>query len=445
MRIAVIGAGITGLAAGYEAAKAGADVVVHEAADRPGGRILTSELGGQPVDEGPDAFLARVPWAVDLCRELGLGRYLVSPAQRAAFVYSRGELRPVPQPNVMGVPLDLDALAASGIVSPAGADRARREPGLGGSPLAGDDSVGELVRRRLGDEVADRLVDPLIGGINASCIDDLSIRAAVPQLAVAAGRGPSLVRELRTLAEAPSDEPSAPVFYTLTGGLGRLVDVLADRLGDRLHLSSPVDDLGDLNADRVIVTAPASAASALVAPFSLAAADRLGAIDYASVVLVSLEYEAADIQHPMAGSGYLVPAVEGRTITACSWASSKWGHLGSSDTGSSDTVVMRVSIGRHGDERPLTMSDRALLDAVREDLAFTMGIDASPRAVRISRWERSLPQFRPGHLDVVADIERALARDAPWLQAVGAWARGLGIPTCVRQGRQAARAAAESR
>ncbi|WP_419923852.1 protoporphyrinogen oxidase [Candidatus Poriferisocius sp.] len=435
MKLAVVGAGITGLAAGYEAAKAGAEVVVYESAGRAGGRILTSDLAGQPVDEGPDAFLARVPWAVELCQELGLATELVPPAQRAAFVYSRGALRALPQPNVMGVPLDFDSLAASGIVSAAGVDRARQEPALAGSPLAEDKSVGSLVRRRLGDEVADRLVDPLIGGINASSIDDLSMRAAVPQLAEAASRGPSLVRELRRLAASSTADPSAPVFYTLPDGLGRLADELAHRLGDQLQLSSPVADLDDLDADGVIVTLPAPTASALVAPVSAAAAKMLHRIDYASVVLVSLAFNKADVDHPMAGSGYLVPAVEGHTITACSWASSKWTHIGTDET-----VVLRVSAGRYGDDRALALDDDALVEAVRADLTATMGLDARPHTVRISRWERSLPQFRPGHLDLVADIERELAHDAPWLQVTGAWARGLGVPACIHQGRQAAQA-----
>ena len=421
------------MAAGYEAAKAGADVVVYEAAERAGGRILTTELGGQPVDEGADAFLARVPWAVELCQELGLAGELVSPAQRTAFVYSRGALRSVPRPNVLGVPLDFDALAASGIVSDEGVERARQEPDLAGSPLTDDESVGKLVRRRLGDEVADRLVDPLIGGINASSIDDLSVRAAVPQLAEAAVQGPSLVRELSRLAASSTADPNAPVFYSLADGVGRLTDELSDRLGGRLRLSSPVVDLGELDADQMIVTLPADAASALVASMSPAAAELMGRIDYASVVLVSLAYDASDVDHPMAGSGYLVPAVEGRTITACSWAASKWAHVGSPET-----AVLRVSVGRYGDDWALALNDDALLEAVRADLAVTMGLEAQPHEVRISRWERSLPQFRPGHLDLVADIERALACDAPWLRVTGAWARGLGIPACIRQGRQAA-------
>lgn len=435
MKVAVIGAGITGLAAGYEAAQAGAEVVVYEATERAGGRLLTTDLAGQPVDEGADAFLARVPWATELCQELGLGAELVSPAQRAAFVYSRGALRALPQPNVLGVPLDFDALAASGIVSEEGVDRARQEPDLAGSPLVGDESVGRLIRRRLGDELADRLVDPLIGGINASSIDDLSVRAAVPQLAEAASRGPSLVQELRRLAESSTAEPAEPVFYTLPDGLGRLTAELADRLGDRLRLSSPVADLGEIDADQVILTLPADATRALVAPVSARTAELLGTIDYASVVLVTLAYDDTDVDHPMAGSGYLVPAIEGLTITACSWASSKWAHVGSPDT-----VVLRVSAGRYGDDRALALGDDALLEEVEADLAETMGLDAQPRAVRISRWERSLPQFLPGHLELVADIELSLAQDVPWLQVTGAWARGLGIPACINQGRQAARA-----
>lgn len=435
MKVAVIGAGITGLAAGYEAAKAGAEVVVYEAAERAGGRLLTTELAGQPVDEGADAFLARVPWATELCQELGLGAELISPAQRTAFVYSRGALRALPLPNVLGVPLDFDALAASGIVSSEGVDRVRLEPDLAGSPLVGDQSVGELVRRRLGDELADRLVDPLIGGINASSIDDLSVQAAVPQLAEAASRGTSLVQELRRLAASSTADPAAPVFYTLPDGLGRLTDELADRLGNRLRLSSPVADLGEMDADQMIVTLPADAARALVAPVSPRTAELLGTIDYASVVLVTLAYDAIDVNHPMEGSGYLVPAVEGRTITACSWASSKWAHVGSPET-----VVLRVSAGRYGDDRALALDDVALVGAVRTDLAATMGLNAEPHEVRISRWERSLPQFRPGHLELVADIEQSLANDAPWVQVTGAWARGLGIPACIHQGRQAAQA-----
>ena len=441
MKVVVVGAGITGLAAAYELLRAstevGVEVTVYEAAARPGGCIRTSRFAGVPLDEGPDAFLARVPWAVELCRELGLEGDLVSPAQREAYVYSRGALRTLPRPNVLGVPLDFAALAASGIVSSEGVDRASQELSLPGSPLEGDESVGALVRRRLGDEVAERLVDPMIGGINASSVDDLSVRAAVPQLAQAATSHASLVQGLKKLAATAAVDPNAPVFFAPTGGMERLVDALVRELGNRLRLSAPIVDLADLDADRMILTVPASDVARLTAPVSTTAAALLASIDYASVALVSLAFAGADVAHPMSGSGFLVPAVEGQTITACSWASSKWAHLGQGDT-----VILRVSVGRYGDDRAMTLDDEALVAAVRADLEEMMGLIAEPHAVRISRWERSLPQFRPGHLDLVADIERTLAHDAPWLQATGAWARGLGVPACIQQGRQAARAIA---
>ncbi|MXW42086.1 MAG: protoporphyrinogen oxidase [Acidimicrobiia bacterium] len=435
VKVAVVGAGITGLAAGYEAAQAGAEVVVYEATKRAGGRLLTTELAGQPVDEGADSFLARVPWATKLCQDLGLEAEIVTPAQQTAFVYSRGALRALPQPNVLGVPLDFDALAVSGIISSNGVHRACQEPDLAGSPLIGDESIGKLIRKRLGDELADQLVDPLIGGINASSIDHLSIWAAAPQLAEAASRGHSLVRELRRLAASSTTNPAQPVFFSLRNGLGRLTDELANRLGDRLHLLSPVIKLNDLDADRVILALPSDTTSTLVTTVSTTAADLLRRIDYASVALVSLAFDASKVNHPMAGSGYLVPATEGLTITACSWASSKWSHIGSANT-----VVMRVSTGRYTDDRAMLMDDDDLLAAIQADLATTMGLDVKPHTVRFSRWKRSLPQYRPGHLELIADIEQTLARDVPWLQVTGGWARGLGVATCIHQGQQAARA-----
>ncbi len=451
MKIAVIGGGITGLTAGYEAAKLGADVTVYEATKKAGGRIRTSNFAGQLVDEGPDAFLARVSWATDLCIELGLESELVSPAHSTAYVYSYGALRAIPSPNILGVPLDLDALAASQIVSPQGVARARQKTPLANLAAHQDISVGQLIRQQLGDEVATRLIDPLLGGIHAANIDDLSLRAAAPQLGEVITANKSLVSQLKQLTSnqtdstyrasatstlrSPKSASKKPVFLTLAKGLGRLVDELAARLGPRLQLATPVSNLKDVAADHIIVTTPAPTASTLLATVSPAAAELLGSINYASVVLVTLAYNASEVAHPMGGSGYLVPAVENCLITACSWASSKWAHVGGADT-----VVLRTSAGRYGDNRAMKMSDTALIDAVTADLAKTMGLGTKPQQVRISRWEKSLPQFRPGHLELVNTIQQTLTHDAGGLQATGAWARGLGIAACINQGRQAAQA-----
>ncbi|MCY3967638.1 MAG: protoporphyrinogen oxidase [bacterium] len=446
MKIAIIGGGITGLTAGYEAAKSGADVTVYEASNRAGGCISTSDFTGQPVDEGPDAFLARVSWATDLCTELGLKDQLVAPAKRQAYVYSHGALRLLPVPNVLGVPLDMDALAGSGIVSPQGIQRARQEPPYAGLAPDADITVGQFVRQQLGNEVAARLADPLIGGINAASIDDLSLRAAAPQLAGAASAGGSLVEALRqitqtTLASAPaaastaSTASAAPVFFTLREGLASLVDALVARLGERLKLCTPVTNLTDIDADRIIITVPASAASSLLADVSPQTAARLESIRYASVVLLTLAFEAKDVEHPMDGSGYLVPAVEGRLLTACSWASTKWAHIGLPNQ-----VVLRASVGRYGQQQATQMDDAHLLSAVRADLTATMGLTAEPSDVRISRWTNSFPQFRLGHTKTVAQIRQALAQDAPHILTTGAWAQGLGLPACIQQGRTAAQA-----
>ncbi|MCY4257251.1 MAG: protoporphyrinogen oxidase [bacterium] len=446
MKIAIIGGGITGLTAGHEAAKSGADVTVYEASHRAGGCISSSDFTGQPVDEGPDAFLARVSWATDLCTELGLKDQLVAPAKRQAYVYSHGALRLLPAPNVLGVPLDMDALAASGIVSPQGIQRARQEPPYAGLAPDADITVGQFVRQQLGNEVAERLVDPLIGGINAASIDELSLRAAAPQLAGAASAGGSLVEALRqitqtTLASAPaaastaSTASAAPVFFTLREGLASLVDALVARLGERLKLCTPVTNLTDIDADRIIITVPASAASSLLVDVSPQTAACLESIRYASVVLLTLAFEAKDVEHPMDGSGYLVPAVEGRLLTACSWASTKWAHIGLPNQ-----VVLRASVGRYGQQQATQMDDAHLLSAVRADLAATMGLTAEPSDVRISRWTNSFPQFRLGHTKTVAQIRQALAQDAPHILATGAWAQGLGLPACIQQGRTAAQA-----
>ncbi|HEX9992500.1 MAG TPA: protoporphyrinogen oxidase, partial [Acidimicrobiales bacterium] len=227
--VAVVGGGLTGLVAARAAAAGGrAGVVLVEAGDRLGGKLRTSTVAGLPVDEAPDAFLARVPEAVDLCRQLGLGDRLVSPARRSALVWSRGALRRLPDAQVLGVPTDLAALARSGIVSRAGVARAALDLAMPGRPVEGDEPVGALVRRRLGADVLERLVDPLIGGINAGDADRLSLAATAAPLAEAAARGGSLVRALAR--RPPPADPGAPVFATVRGGLGLLADALADDL-----------------------------------------------------------------------------------------------------------------------------------------------------------------------------------------------------------------------
>src|SRR3954451_20130738 len=430
-RIAVVGGGISGLAAAFEARRLApdAEVVVYEATGRFGGKVATSTFAGLPVDEAADAFLARVPWGIDLCRELGLETQLVSPAQQAAYVWVEGELRRLPAGLVLGVPTDFEALAASGIV---------REPVTvrpAAAPLAPNDdiSVGELVRAQLGNAVFERLVDPLLGGINAGDADHLSIRAGAPQLAAAAERDANLVAALQS---QPAGAPG-PVFYAPVGGMGTLVDALVDALttsGVALRADAPIDAISEVDADHIIITVPAYEAARLVRDDAPAAASFLDDIEYASVALVTMAFPATAVTRPLDASGFLVPRTEGLHMTATSWASSKWAHLGRGDQ-----VILRVSAGKFGDERAAQLDDDALVGILSAEVAVTSGLTGDPTDVRVSRWLRAFPQYEPGHLDRVAHIENLLAQSLPNVVLAGAALRGLGLPACINQGRGAAR------
>ena len=237
MRVVVAGGGITGLTSALTLLDEvrGAEVTVVDAADRLGGRILTTPFDGRPVDAAADAFLARVPDAIELCERLGLTSHMVTPAERTAYLFARGELRRFPEGGVLGVPTDLDALAASEVISPEGVERAALDLTMGPDPErdttgvdGGDESVGSLVRRRLGDEVYEVLVGPLLSGVNAGNADELSVAAGAPQFAAAMRDHGSLIAGARAQRAAAAAGPGAdaPVFYGLDGGMGSLVDAL---------------------------------------------------------------------------------------------------------------------------------------------------------------------------------------------------------------------------
>jgi len=432
-RYAVVGGGVAGLAAAYElrALTPTAEIVVLEATGRLGGKVHTTSFAGRAVDAAADAFLARVPWGIELCRELKLDAQLVSPAQQAAYVWFDGALRRLPAGLVLGVPTDFDALRASGIVT------ASVEVHPADAPLApGEDvAVGALIRSQLGDAVFERLVDPLLGGINAGDGDHLSLRAAAPQLADAASRDRDLVAALRA---AQTTAASGPVFYAPAGGMGAIVDALVDSLtasGVELRRDAPVDDVATVDADGIVLAAPAYAASAMLRTAAPKAAELLADIEYASVVLVTLAYPNEAVTRPLDASGFLVPRTEGLLMSATSWSSSKWAHL---DDGT--TSLLRVSTGRLGDDRPAALDDDALVRALLPEIEQTSGLRGEPLEVAVHRWPHSFPQYAPGHLARIDDIERALATAAPDVRLAGAALRGLGVPACIRQGREAARA-----
>ena len=458
MHVAVVGGGIAGLAAAHELAdRDGVSTTVLEASTRLGGKVATEPFAGTALDTGPDAFLARRPEAVDLCAELGLTARLEPPATGEAWLWVGDRLRRIPARTLLGLPTDVRAVAATGVLSPAGLARLAAAPALARRrrPLAAgeDAAIGAVVRASLGAEVLERLVDPLVGGINAGNTDELSIDAVAPQLAAAARRSGDLLAGARgVLAAAPAPGPGgpAPVFYGLPGGMQGLVDALVARLrgsGVVLRTGAPVLGMrrveegwsldtpdGPLTADAVVLAAPAAATASLLAPVDEAAARTLAAITSASVTLVALSWPSAAVPHLPSGSGFLVPRTEGRLLTACSWSSSKWAHL--ADPG---RVIFRASAGRADDGRADAMDDDEVVTRLLVELRSAMGITASPTEVRITRWPGAFPQYAPGHLGRMAALEDGLADRRPGLAVAGAALRGVGIPACIGSGRSAAR------
>jgi oxygen-dependent protoporphyrinogen oxidase len=444
-RVVVVGAGIAGLATAWRLHEEGVDAVVLDAADRAGGKVRTREFDGCALDVGPDTFLGRMPWAVELCRELGLGDELVAPATSHAWLWSRGQLRPLPEGLALGVPLKPVALARSGVVSPAGLARAGLDVVLPQIKPRADPSVADVIGGRLGQEVLDRLVDPLIGGINAGRSDRLSMAAVAPDLFAAHRLHRSLILGLR--AERKKVPPSdAPLFLGLRGGMERLTSTLASKLDVRLstpveavtrsengRLTVAVGDGAPLEADAVVLAVPASRAATFVRAASPQAAGSLSGVRYASVAVSTLAYRPEDVVHPLNGSGFLVPRVDGRLLTACTWFSSKWPVVRPGGL-----VLLRCSAGRDGDDRTADLDDGELVTRMHSEASEALGLRGKPVESIVTRWPDAFPQYDVGHLGRVDAAERALARQLPGVRLVGASYRGVGIASCVRQAKESA-------
>ncbi|MDQ3982673.1 MAG: protoporphyrinogen oxidase, partial [Actinomycetota bacterium] len=417
--VAVVGGGITGLTAARELHRAGLDVVLLEAAPEPGGVIATKTIENVAVEAGPDSFLARDPWALDLCRSIGLGNDLVRPAVFGGMVWSRGRLHVLPRALVFGIPTLPVNMLRAGLLSRRGAFRALGDL-FHSRPLTGRDvSIGSLVRHRLGDEVLERLVDPLLAGTRAGDAEEMSLAAAAPDLDTIARRHRSLILGAR--AWRPEGDET-PVFMAPLGGMTRLVQALKTELREAdLRFDASVERVardgsgirletasGDVRADVVVLAAPAFETARQVAALDPGASAALGSIAYASVAVLALAYPSSAGAPPSHGSGMLVPRREDRVVAACTWYSTKW--PASTPAGG---FLLRAVVGRSGHDPNLDLDDDDLVAAVHEDLASMLGLKEPPREHVVTRWHRALPQYAVGHLDRVTGAELALAQHGP--------------------------------
>ncbi len=440
----VVGGGIAGLAAGHFLAQGPAGdpdgvVVVLEASDRPGGKLRTEVVAGVPVDVGAEAMLNRRPEGVDLARELGLG--IVHPTSAESQIWSRGALRPLPR-TLMGVPLDADDLEASGVLSPDGLAAVRREPSVPATVLEGDISVGDLVASRFGDEVVDRLVEPLLGGVYSGLAREISLRAAVPMLVPMLARG-----SLLDQGAAIPRTYDAPFFACVPGGMGTLASALAASGEFELRTGAAVTELRgrpgggfvltvggeEIVADRVVVAVPPGPAASLLAELTPLAAAELAAIECASTAVVTLAFRSSDLP-ALPGSGFLVPPVEGRRIKASTFSFAKWDWVRAAGRGAGpageDLFFLRTSLGRHRETVVGDLSDDELVAVSRAELAEAVGLTADPVDVHVQRWTDGLPQYAVGHVERVARIRADVAR-VPGLSVCGAAYDGVGIPAVI--------------
>jgi oxygen-dependent protoporphyrinogen oxidase len=463
--VVVLGGGITGLAAAHRLlqvqgeGQAALRVTLVEADNRLGGKIVTERIDGFVIEGGPDSFLATKPRGIGLCEELGMGERPqvqgVQSQRRRAFVLWRGRLHDLPEGLSGLVPTRLAPLVRSTLLSPLGKARVVVDYLLPARRAAGDESLGRFVRRRLGREAWQRLVEPLMAGIYAADGDQLSLAATFPQLREAERRYGGLIKGVlaaRRQAQTPVPVPGS-AFLTPAAGLDTLVVALEKRLRDAgatLVLGDPavavtrsgsafdvhMADGGSIQADAVIVATPAYAAACLLADLDPVLAEELDAIPHASTAIVTLAYRREEISHPLDGHGYVIPRAEGGPILACTWSSRKWAKRAPEGW-----ELVRVFIGRAGQEDVLAADDETLIAMAVNEVSARLGVTAPASLTHVRRWPRGMPQYLLGHPERVARIGAACGKHAG-LSLAGNAFHGVGLPDCIASGERAADAAA---
>jgi protoporphyrinogen/coproporphyrinogen III oxidase len=469
--IAIIGGGITGLAAALQVARQdpNASIVVLEAAATVGGKLGVGPLGPLTVDLGAESLLNTRPEATALAHDAGLSEAIVHPATSSAGVLSRGHLRPLPGALVMGLPSDVEALVRSGVLDDDAVELVRRGLDSPVTSLDRDTGIGAFAAERLGADVADRLVDPILAGVYAGDAATISLRAAAPSLdAALTNAAPGST--LGTALAAARRSPVGPVFAGLVGGVGSLPAAVEQALvasGVQVRTSTAVTalapapgggwtvtaqrvlvdedderDVLELTVDRLLLAVPAYAAEQLLSTLPerslpLAAFDALrglAAIPYADVAVGSFAFPL-DVMPPASGSGFLVPSVERRFIKAATFSSNKWEWSGDA-AARAGLFVLRASAGRFGDSVE-ALPDDTVLDRMLADLGDLLPGLPTAAHRRLDRWAASLPQYVVGHPDRVATIRRGLSR-LPGLEVAGAAYDGIGIAACIASGQRAA-------
>lgn len=460
--VVIVGGGISGLSAAYflnqKASEAGLplSVILVEANSTWGGKISTDRQDGFVIEGGPDTFLATKAWGVDLCRQLGLEGRLhgTNPEHKNTYVLHHGHLKPLPDGLTMMIPTRFGPMVRTGLLSPIAKARMGMDFFIPPRSPNGDESLGEFVSRRLGRSAYERLIEPLMSGIYAGDGDLLSLQSTFPYLRELEAKHGGLVKgALAVRRQMSKNGKKAPgsrsAFLTPTTGLAEIVEALLQRLqsaGVRLQAGVSVQNISQagenyqvdlsngesLLAAALILATPTYAAGELLDGLDSRLSSELQAIPYTSTATISLAYRQTHLPRPLDGYGYVIPRCEGRRALACTWTSTKFPHRAPEGY-----ALLRVFVGRAGEEKDIPWEEEALLSLAKDELRQTLGITAEPVLTRLFRWERAMPQYNLGHPDRLKRIEQALT-DHPGLALAGNGYHGIGIPDCIHSGEVAA-------
>lgn len=457
-RIAIIGGGISGLSAAYRLSQSllsqegRVEIHVYETSDRFGGVIQTEQQDGLLMEGGPDSFITAAPWALELCRELGLAGDLIetNPEVRQSFILSRDRLIPVPRGFYLMAPAKVSEALRTPLLSLPGKIRMACEWFIPPRKGDGDESLASFVRRRFGRETLERIAQPMIAGIYTADPEELSLEATFPHFLQMEREYGSVIRALakrKDIAASKASGPRYSLFLTLKGGLESLISALIRQMPQVcFHPSTKVVRLeknscwkillekrGIIEADIVCLAISASLAAKLLSHTAGDIAGQLRRIPYETVATVNLAFHKKDITHPLNGLGYVVPSVEKKKIIGCTFSSIKFPGR----TQNSETILLRAFLGGKASRALLESDDEKVAQAVCGEVRKQLEISAEPLSVMMSRWPESLPQYRVGHRQVVEGIFAAL-RDFPGLYLTGNAYGGTGIPDCIRHASQTA-------
>ncbi|WP_444685070.1 protoporphyrinogen oxidase [Alkalicoccus luteus] len=458
LKTAVIGGGITGLSAAYFLQKqieqsGSGSFALYEAGERLGGTIQTEYRNGYVIERGPDSFLTRKRSLHRLAVELGLENDLTTN-KSGSYIYHNGKLHRIPQGAVMGIPTEWKPFLKTGLFSPAGKLRAAMDLVIPRRKDSEDISVDAFFRRRLGSEVVEHMIEPLLSGIYAGRLNELSLKATFPQFLEIENKRRSLILGMKqsmqkTVPEDPvligESRSPANMFLTFRSGLSSFVDRLEQALPEEsIHLGKRLEKLEKVGdgyalyfsdgtidyADRVLLTIRHDDAAALFAhePFM----ERMSKQSATSVATCALAFDEKQIKDKLDGTGFLIPRDQSFTMTACTWTHQKWEH-----TAPEGKALLRAYVGRAGDEDIVFKDDRVITKTVMRDLKQIMNIEGEPEFSVVTRWNRAMPQYNVGHGEALTNLEEGLSAKYPGVLVLGASFRGIGLPDCVTQAEKA--------